>query len=127
MIVGLGLDVVEIERIRAVYLKHPERFAGRVLTVAERAYVLRHAEPSERLAGRWAAKEAALKALGTGLSSGLRWHEVEILPGALGKPELFLHGRAQDLAWRLGAGRYHVTITHSQTVALAQVILERVD
>lgn len=125
MIVGVGLDLVEVERIRAIYSRHADRFVRRVLTEAEAAYVLRHADPSERLSGRWAAKEAALKALGTGLAQGLRWREVEILADPLGKPCLHLHGAALARAQALGAHRYHVTITHGQNLAVAQVILER--
>lgn len=125
MIVGLGMDVVEVARIREIHQRHPERFVQRVLTEAEQAYVLRHRDPSERLSGRWAAKEAAMKALGTGLSQGMRWRDVEILPDAFGKPCLFLHGKAKERAETLGAKISHVTITHCQNLAIAQVILER--
>ncbi|MCK6474030.1 MAG: holo-ACP synthase [Planctomycetes bacterium] len=127
MIVGIGMDIVEVERIRAIYLRHPERFVRRILTENERAYVLRHADPTERLAGRWAAKEAALKALGTGLAEGIGWRDVEILPDDLGRPCLHLHGKAAGRAKQLGAGASHVTITHSRDSAVAQVILERAD
>jgi len=126
MIVGLGLDIVEVDRIREIHQRHPERFVQRVLTEAEQRYVLRHRDPGERLSGRWAAKEAAMKALGTGLSQGLRWRDVEILPDSLGKPCLHLHGKARERADALGANAAHVTITHSQNLAVAQVILERV-
>lgn len=125
MIVGLGMDVVEVARIREIHLRHPERFVQRVLTEAEQAYVLRHRDPGERLSGRWAAKEAAMKALGTGLNEGIRWRDVEILPDALGKPCLFLHGKAKERADALGARIAHVTITHCKDLAIAQVILER--
>lgn len=126
MIVGLGIDVVEIDRIRALYQRHSDRFVGRILTNAEREYVLRHRDPTERLAGRWAAKEAAFKALGTGLDKGLRWQDVEVLPNADGKPELTFHGKASDITRALEANRIHVSISHSQLVAMAEVILERV-
>ncbi|MCY3020518.1 MAG: holo-ACP synthase [Planctomycetota bacterium] len=125
MIVGIGIDLVQVERIKGVYARHRERFLKRVLTPAEQAYVLQHADPSERLAGRWAAKEAALKALGTGLASGVRWRDVEILPDEHGKPVLILHGQAAVRARHLEAAVCHVTITHSEGLALAQVILER--
>lgn len=125
MIVGLGIDLVEIERIKNIYLRHKDRFAKRILTPAEQAYVLRHADPSARLAGRWAVKEAALKALGTGLAEGIRWVDVEVLPDALGKPILTLHGKALLRAKALEAGIFHCTITHSDSMAMAQVILER--
>jgi holo-[acyl-carrier protein] synthase len=126
MIVGIGLDLVEIDRIRDIYRRHGERFVKRVLTEAERAYVLRYKDPAERLAGRWAAKEAALKALGTGLGEGMRWRDVEIRRAASGKPELVLHGRALARARELGASVFHVTLTHGDGLAVAQVILERV-
>ena len=125
MIVGIGIDIIEVSRIRAIYGRHRERFPQRILTDAEQRYVLRHADPSERLAGRWAAKEAALKALGTGLSSGIRWRDVEILPDEHGKPILTLHARAAERAGQINASVFHVTITHGQDIAFAQVILER--
>jgi holo-[acyl-carrier protein] synthase len=125
MIVGIGIDLVEIERIRGVYLRHSERFVNRILTPAERDYVLQHKDPTQRLAGRWAAKEAALKALGTGLSNGIRWQDAEILPDERGKPILHLHAKALQRARELGADLFHVTITHSDSLAMAQVILER--
>ena len=111
--------------IRSVYQRHSERFVNRILTPAERAYVLRHKDPSERLAGRWAAKEAALKALGTGLSAGIRWQDAEVLPDPHGKPVLTFHGNAAKLAAQLGATVFHVTITHGENIAFAQVILEK--
>ena len=126
MIVGIGIDIIEIERIKAVYERHRERFVKRVLTPAERDYVLQHADPAARLAGRWTAKEAALKALGTGLAAGIRWRDVEILPDEHGKPVLALHAQAAERARALGAVVWHVTITHSNSLAMAQVILERV-
>src|SRR5579862_9948204 len=124
MIVGIGIDIIEVSRIRAIHQRHAERFVNRILTGAERAYVLRHADPSQRLAGRWAAKEAALKALGTGLAQGIGWRDVEILPDEHGKPLLTLHGKALERAAALGARVFHVTISHSITLAIAQVILE---
>ncbi len=125
MIVGIGIDLIEIERIRAVYARHSKRFAHRILTTAEHHYVMRFAEPSQRLAGRWAAKEAALKALGTGLADGIGWKDVEILPDPQGKPHLYFHGKARDRAVDLHAEFAHVTITHSDSLAMAQVILEK--
>ena len=127
MIVGIGIDLIEIERIRAVYARHTERFAKRILTAAEHDYVMRFAEPSQRLAGRWAAKEAALKALGTGLSNGIGWKDAEILPDSHGKPQLSFHGKALERALALKATTYHVTITHSDSLAMAQVILENIE
>lgn len=125
MIVGLGIDLVEIPRIKSIYERHGDRFVKRILTAAEQAYVLRHKDPGARLAGRWAAKEAALKALGTGLAEGIRWRDVEILPDERGKPTLILHARARERAAGIGASIFHVTITHSDGLAMSQVILER--
>jgi len=125
MIVGIGIDLIEISRIRGVYERHPQRFVERILTPDEREYVLRHADPSARLAGRWAVKEAALKALGTGLSNGIRWQDVEVLPDERGKPILTLHGKASERAAAIGATIFHATITHASDLAMAQVILER--
>src|SRR5882724_10227093 len=124
MIVGIGIDLIEIERISSVYERHKDRFIRRILTEKERIYVLRHADPTQRLAGRWAAKEAAFKALGTGLAQGIGWRDVEILPDEFGKPLLTLRGKALERAAELGARVFHVTITHSNSLAMAQVILE---
>jgi holo-[acyl-carrier protein] synthase len=124
MIVGIGIDIIEIQRIRDVHARHQDRFTNRILTNAEKDYVLKHADPSARLAGRWAAKEAALKALGTGLAEGISWREVEILPDTRGKPTLILHGKALQRAKEMEAAVFHVTITHSNEMAMAQVILE---
>jgi holo-[acyl-carrier protein] synthase len=125
MIIGIGIDLIEIERIRSIYLRHKARFADRILTAAEQAYVFQHADPGARLAGRWAAKEAALKALGTGLAQGIRWRDVEILPDENGKPILTFHAKAAARAAVLSAKYFHVSITHDQTTAFAQVILEK--
>jgi len=124
MIVGIGIDLIEPERIQAIYARHQQRFLQRILTETERAYVLRHAEPSQRIAGRWAAKEAAFKALGTGLASGIGWKDAEIINESSGKPTLIFHGKASERAAELGATLFHITITHSNSLAMAQVILE---
>jgi len=126
MIIGLGIDLIEIERIKLVYARHGERFSRRILTDAEYAYVMRHADPTQRLAGRWAAKEAAFKALGTGIAEGVGWKQAEILPDDFGKPILTFHGAALRRAQALGGNAAHVTITHSESMAMAQVILEKI-
>lgn len=123
MIVGLGLDVVEVERIRKLYERHGARFLNRVFTAQEQAYALEYAQPAERLAGRWAAKEAAVKALGG--VEGVGWRELEIIRGPRGEPGLRLHGKALEQAKALGADVFHLTITHAGGLAAAQVILER--
>ena len=125
MIVGIGIDLIEVDRIQAIYARHRQRFVQRILTPAEQLYVMRHADPSQRLAGRWAAKEAAFKALGTGLAGGIAWKDAEILNEESGKPVVYFHGKALERAKKLGATLFHVTITHSNTLAMAQVILEK--
>lgn len=124
MIVGLGIDLVEIARIKALYERHGERFLRRILTAAEREYVLLHRDPSARLAGRWAAKEAASKALGTGISGGIRWTDIEIVNDPSGAPKLVLHAKAREQATRLNAATFHISVTHCEGIAMAQVILE---
>jgi holo-[acyl-carrier protein] synthase len=125
MIVGIGLDIIEVDRIRDVHLRHKDRFTRRVLTDAEYAYVSKFKDPAERLAGRWAAKEAAFKALGTGLAEGMRWRDVEVVRAPSGKPDIQFHGEALRRFKELGATLCHLTITHGNNLAVAQVILEK--
>jgi holo-[acyl-carrier protein] synthase len=124
MIVGLGLDVAEIDRIEAAIKRHPAAFVERVFTPAEAAYCQRYANPYERYAGRFAAKEAAMKALGTGWSNGIRWKDIEVVREPSGKPILKLEGAARSIADRLGVKHIALTITHSGNLAIAQVIFE---
>ena len=122
MIVGIGLDVCEIARIRHNLERYGPRFIDRLLTPAERAYCEKRKDTAVPFAGRFAAKEAAVKALGG--SPGLRWRDMEILPVEREKPRLVLHGTASRIARDLGASRVHLTITHDAGVAAAVVILE---
>jgi holo-[acyl-carrier protein] synthase len=124
MIVGIGVDIVETARLEEALRKHGERFSKRVCTPAEIAYCEKFKNPAERLAARFAAKEAAFKALGTGWSEGLRWVDVEITHSASGKPELILRGRAEEIARRLGVAHTAVSISHSDRYVVAQVIFE---
>ncbi len=101
-----------------------ERFLARVFTPAEIAYCRRGAHPAERFAARFAAKEAALKALGTGKRGGIRWHDVEILPSPSGQPRIVFHARAQERLQALGGRRAHVSLSHGRDVAIAQVLIE---
>lgn len=122
MIVGLGLDVCEIARVRRSLERHGPRFMDKVLTPDERAYCERRRDPAVPFAGRFAAKEAAIKALGA--PEGLRWHDMIIVPAEGCPPSLMLRGAGADAAARLGVARTHLTITHDGGVAAAVVILE---
>lgn len=124
MIVGLGLDVAEIDRIEAAIKRHPAAFVERVYTPAEAAYCQRYANPYERYAGRFAVKEAAMKALGTGWSRGVRWRDIEVIREPSGRPTLKLEGVSRSIADSLGTKRILLTITHSGNLAIAQVIFE---
>ncbi|HXX45754.1 MAG TPA: holo-ACP synthase [Candidatus Acidoferrales bacterium] len=124
MIVGLGLDIAEIDRIEAAITRHGAPFLERLFTPAEIAYCERFKNRYERYAGRFAVKEAAMKALGTGWSRGVRWRDIEVMREPSGKPGLRLEGAAREIADRLGVKHISVTITHSGNLALAQVIFE---
>src|SRR5688500_8223515 len=119
-IIGLGIDATDIPRVAETYAKYGERFLRRVFTDGEIAYCTRRRDPVPHLAGRFAAKEAAMKALGTGHSRGVLWRDVEVVRLG-GPPQLRLHGGAARRAERMGVERSLLTITHSQTIALAQV------
>jgi len=124
LIVGLGVDIAEVGRIEAAIRRHGQAFLRRLFTPAEMAYCEGHRNKYERYAGRFAAKEAAMKALGTGWKHGVRWLDIEIVQLPSGKPSLELRGRAQEFAERLEVKNIALTITHSGNTALAQVIFE---
>ena len=124
MIVGLGLDIAEIDRIEAAIVRHGAAFIERLYTPREAAYCESHRNRFERYAGRFAAKEAAMKALGTGWRRGVRWRDIEVVRETSGKPTLQLAGVAGELAARMGVKNISITITHSGNLALAQVIFE---
>ena len=124
MIVGLGLDIAEIDRIGAAINRHGEPFLKRLYTAAEIAYCESHKNRFERYAARFAAKEAAMKALGTGWRYGVRWRDIEVARQPSGKPTLRLEGIARQYADRLGVRNISLTITHSGNLALAEVIFE---
>jgi len=125
MIAGIGVDIVEVARIQALLDRYGERFLRRVYTEAETAYAMRVANRAERLAGRFAVKEAVMKALGTGKSQGILWRDVETVRGRFGKPEVRLHGQAVKWAKMRGSTAVHASITHDGGKALAFVILEK--
>jgi holo-[acyl-carrier protein] synthase len=124
MIVGTGVDILETPRIQQALDRHGERFLRRIYTPGERAYCAKFKNPAERYAARFAAKEAAFKALGTGWRRGVRWLDVEVTRQPGGKPELRLSGRAAEVARELGVTRMAVSLSHADHYAVAQVIFE---
>ncbi len=124
MILGLGIDISEVNRIEAAIGRHGRAFLERVFTPAEIEYCERYRNRFERYAGRFAAKEAGMKALGTGWRGGIRWVDFEVTRLPSGQPTLALHGKARELAERKGVERIALSITHSGNTALAQVIFE---
>jgi len=124
MIVGLGIDIAEIDRIEAAITRHGAPFLDRLFTPEEVAYCEKFKNRYERYAGRFAVKEATMKALGTGWSRGVRWRDIEVMREPSGKPGLRLAGVAREIADRMGVKQISVTITHSGNLALAQVIFE---
>jgi holo-[acyl-carrier protein] synthase len=124
MIVGLGVDITEVDRMEAAIARRGRPFLRRLFTPAEILYCEKHRHSAERFAGRFAAKEAAMKALGTGWARGVRWIDIEIVREPSGKPTLKLSGAARAIAASLGVVHIAVTITHDGNTALAQVIFE---
>lgn len=125
MIVGTGVDLAEVPRIRASLERFGDRFRDRVFTPAEIAYVERKANKFERYAGRFAAKEAGMKAIGTGWKRGVRWQDFEVVNLPSGRPTLRLHGVAADVAKQLGVTAIQLSITHTSELGMAHVILEK--
>jgi holo-[acyl-carrier protein] synthase len=121
-IIGIGLDATDLPRIAETLKRYGDRFLHRVFTDREIAYCTRRRDPVPHLAGRFAAKEAAMKALGTGHSRGVLWKDIEVVRGG-GPPQLQLHGGAARRAESMQVRRSLVTITHSETLALAEVML----
>ena len=124
MIIGLGVDIAEVPRIQAAIEGRGQRFLDRVFTPNEIAYCERFKNKFERYAGRFAAKEAAMKALGTGWRRGIRWVDLEVVREQGGRPTISLAGEAAKIAAQLGVKRISLSITHTQSEALAQVIFE---
>ena len=124
MIVGSGIDLVEIGRIHQSMERFGQRFLDRIFSGAEQAYCLRKRKAAESLAARFAAKEAGAKALGTGISRGVHWLEIEVVRAPGGKPSLLFHGRAAEIAATLGATHTALSLTHTADLAMASVILE---
>jgi holo-[acyl-carrier protein] synthase len=126
MIVGIGIDLVEVIRMRRLLDNKGERALQRLFTEGERRYAATHPEPARQLAARVAAKEAAFKALsGNDLARAIGWRELEVVSRKGVAPVLLLHGRAQERATELGISRVLLTLTHSDTTAAAFVVAER--
>src|SRR6187399_1837330 len=124
MITGIGIDLVENARIRDSLERFGDRFLSRIYTEVEREYCNKCANPVIHYAARFAAKEAAFKALGTGWAAGVTWKDVEVQRLASGQPELHLYDEALARATTMGATRFHVSLTHDQLVSCAVVVLE---
>ena len=124
VITGSGIDLVEIARIQHAVDRYGRRFLNRVYLASEQAYCLRKRNSAESLAARFAAKEAAAKALGTGISFGVNWLEIEVVREPSGRPSLRFYGRAAEIAARQGVVRANLSVTHTADLAMASVVLE---
>jgi holo-[acyl-carrier protein] synthase len=124
MVVGIGTDMIEISRIERSVARFGERFLRRVFTPGEIAYCRAKRLSAESFAARFAAKEAAAKALGTGISRGVSWPEFEVTRKPGQRPELVLHGRARQIADRLGIARLSLSLSHSRELSIAVVVAE---
>ena len=125
VIYGIGVDLIEIERMAQAIRRTGPRLIERLYTDAEQAYCCRQHPPYACYAARFAAKEALLKALGTGLRQHMRWRDIEVCRDDLGKPSLRLYGYLQERCVAEGIQHIHLSLAHSATYAIAQVILER--
>jgi len=124
VILGTGVDLAEVPRIRASIERYGEKFIRRIYTPAEIAYVERKANKYQRYAARFAAKEAGMKAIGTGWRRGVTWQDFEVANLPSGKPTLLLHGVAADFAGKLGVKNISLSITHTAELGMAHVIFE---
>ncbi|HLG97522.1 MAG TPA: holo-[acyl-carrier-protein] synthase [Bryobacteraceae bacterium] len=124
MIVGIGVDIEEVARLRAAIERHGSRFVNRIYSPSEIAYVERKANRYERYAARFAAKEAGMKAIGTGWRRGVRWQDFEVANLPSGRPTLRLHGQAAKIADGLGVRNIALSLTHTAQQGMAIVILE---
>lgn len=124
MIIAVGVDLVEISRIEEVFARRGDRFRRRVFTEGEIDYCELRASKLASYAARFAAKEAVMKALGTGWSDGVGWKDIEVVNGPGGAPMIQLHRSALERMRELGATRAHVSLTHSRELAIAQIVLE---
>lgn len=124
MIVGSGVDMIEIARIEETLARYGDRFCRRIYLPGEIRYCRSKRNCAESFAARFAAKEAAAKALGTGIQQGVSWRDIEVIRALSGRPSLLFHGRAAEIARKIGVRNAVISLTHSRTQALAQVVLE---
>jgi holo-[acyl-carrier protein] synthase len=124
VIIGSGVDLAEVPRIRAAIERYGDKFIKRIFTPVEIAYVERKANKYERFAARFAAKEAGMKALGTGWRRGVRWQDFEVVNLPTGRPTLRLHGIALEIAERSGVKNIALSLTHTAETSLAHVLFE---
>lgn len=124
MIVGVGVDICAVQRMREVTERHGPRFLDRVFVPEEQELFAPLQASAHRVAARFAAKEAAMKALGTGRTQGVRFLDIHVLSLPTGQPTIRLHGRAAEVAGALGATRVHVSLSHEREHAIAFVVLE---
>jgi len=124
MVLGVGTDLAEVPRIRHSIERYGERFLNRIYTDGERAYASSKGNAAERYAARFAAKEAAMKAIGTGWRRGVTWKDFEVVNQTSGRPNLLLRGVARDIADQMGVKRISISLTHTAETAFAIVILE---
>jgi holo-[acyl-carrier protein] synthase len=122
-VVGIGVDIIEVARMREALNRHPERFPDRVFTADERRYCAAGAHPEERYAVRYAAKEAVMKALGTGWARGVGFRDIEVTRGPDGAPDIRLGGKAAQRAGEMGVERIHLSLSHGREQAVAMVVL----
>jgi holo-[acyl-carrier protein] synthase len=122
MILGIGTDIVDIRRFAGIMARRGDRFLARLFTARERAYCDGKAEPASHYAARFAAREAALKALGTGFAGGIGWRDVEVVRGLGGPPRLVLYRRAEEIRRERMIATLHLSLSHEKEYALAFVI-----
>ncbi|MDQ2713167.1 MAG: holo-ACP synthase [Acidobacteriota bacterium] len=124
MVLGIGTDLAEVSRIEHSISQFGERFLARIYSAREREYALSKANAAERFAARFAAKEAGMKAIGTGWAQGVTWHDFEVVNAPSGRPTLRLTGRAEQIADGMGVKHISLSLTHTESLAFAVVILE---
>lgn len=124
MVLGLGTDLIEIDRIEQSIRRFGDAFLQRIFTPGEIAYCDRKKNAAESFAARFAAKEAGAKALGTGISRGVGWREFEVRRAPGERPELYISGRAQEIARTLGVRRFSLSLSHSRSISIAVVVAE---